>query len=117
MGQMSFRLPPGLPADMTRELERACLAGGFDNAPTPTQVQFSPGHLTVARQLDESGYLITPWDISGVGRLMATTATLRAAMNLFRTAGNSARKSSSMRIRSQSGHLAFRPCPNTTSRG
>src|SRR5262249_18956533 len=76
MGQMTFQLPPGLPADMARELERACLAGGFDNAPTPTTAHVAPSRLTVARQLDESGYLITPWDISGVGRLMTTTATL-----------------------------------------
>src|SRR5437899_396330 len=76
MGQMTFQLPPGLPADMARELERACLAGGFDNAPTPTTVHVAPGRLNVARQLDESGYLITPWEIPGVGRLMTTTATL-----------------------------------------
>lgn len=76
MGQMTFQLSPGLPADMPRELERACLAGGFDNAPTPTEVHHTPSHLTVARQLDESGYLITPWEVAGVGRLMTTTATL-----------------------------------------
>src|SRR5262249_35118811 len=58
------------------ELECACLAGGFDNAPTPTEVRIAGRELSVSRQIDESGYLITPWDVSGVGRLMTSTATL-----------------------------------------
>jgi hypothetical protein len=76
MGKMNFQLPPGLPADMRHELERACLAGGFDNAPTPTDVTLTANQLAVERQIDESGYLITPWNVPGVGRFITTTGTL-----------------------------------------
>src|SRR5579859_7940029 len=86
MGQMSFRLPPGLPADQLRELERACLAGGFDNAPTPTKVRLDPRTLSLQRHLDESGYVLAPWEVSGVGRFMATTATLIERPEVYQAA-------------------------------
>src|SRR3954470_24056014 len=76
MGTLSFLLPKGLSADMLRELERACMAGGPDNMPWPTEVHVTPDQVTLRRTVDESGFLVSPWDIDGLGRLMGTSATL-----------------------------------------
>lgn len=82
MGTMTFQLPSS-PADALRELKRTCMAGGPDNMPWPTELQFtagtsgaSPPLLTVSRVVDESGYLMVPWTIDGRGRMMGTSATL-----------------------------------------
>ena len=69
MGTVSFLLPKGLSADVLRELERACMAGGPDNMPWPTEVVVNADQLTLRRTVDESGYLVAPWDIEGFGRL------------------------------------------------
>lgn len=76
MGHMNFLLPATLPSDLVRELDRASLAGGFDNAPAPCHVQIQGRQLTIRRPMDESGYLLIPWEIEGVGRLMVQSATL-----------------------------------------
>jgi hypothetical protein len=76
MGTMTFQLPASLPADAARELKRTCMAGGPDNMPWPTQLQFVPGLLSVSRVVDESGYLVVPWPIDGRGLIMGTSATL-----------------------------------------
>jgi len=76
MGTMNFLLPAGLSAEAARELERACVAGDPDNMPWPTKVQIEPTRLVVRRDVDESGYLVVPWETDGAGRLMGTTATL-----------------------------------------
>jgi hypothetical protein len=76
MGTMTFLLPPGLPADAVEELTRACVAGGPDSMPYPTEVAIAEDRLLVRRNVDESGYLIVPWSIEGAGRLMATSPTL-----------------------------------------
>jgi hypothetical protein len=76
MGAMTFLLPPALSPDLTSELERACVCGGPDNMPWPTEVRVEPGRLTVRRDVDESGALAVPWDVEGTGRVMGTTATL-----------------------------------------
>jgi hypothetical protein len=76
MGTISFLLPPGLGPEVTRELERACMSGGPDNMPWPTEVRVEPGRLILRRTVDESGCLATPWPILQVGLLMATSATL-----------------------------------------
>jgi hypothetical protein len=73
---MSFLLPAELPADMRRDLERACVAGGPDNLSSPPEVRVEPGLLTVRRNMDESGSLVVPWDIHPAGRLMGATGTL-----------------------------------------
>jgi hypothetical protein len=52
------------------------MAGGPDNMPWPTQLQFTPGQLSVSRVVDESGYLVVPWPIDGRGLIMGTSATL-----------------------------------------
>jgi hypothetical protein len=44
--------------------------------PWPTETRVENGKLTVHRSVDESGYLVVPWDIDGIGRLMGTSATL-----------------------------------------
>src|SRR5438552_977898 len=76
MGSMSFRLPSGMSAESIRELERACVAGGPDSMPWPTRVRLEPGQMTLIRDVDESGYLLVPWEVGGMGRLMAASATL-----------------------------------------
>jgi hypothetical protein len=76
MGTMTFLLPPGLSAEQARALEWACIAGGPDNMPWPTKVQIDAERLTVQRDVDESGYLVVPWEIKGAGQVMGTTATL-----------------------------------------
>jgi hypothetical protein len=76
MGTMTFQLPAGLPDDAARELERACLAGGPDNMPWPTELRAAPGLLALTRNVDDSGYLMAPWLVDGVGRVMGGTATL-----------------------------------------
>jgi hypothetical protein len=73
---MIFTLPPGVTAEQARELERACVAGGPDNMPWPTEVRVDPTRLICRRDVDESGMLVVPWDIPGVGRVMGATATL-----------------------------------------
>jgi hypothetical protein len=76
MGTMTFQLPAGLPADSTKELERTCVAGGPDNMPWPTELSLRPDSLAASRSVDESGYLVVPWSVDKMGRLMGTTATL-----------------------------------------
>src|SRR5262249_26804448 len=76
MGVMNFLLPANLSAKAARELERACVTGGPDNMPWPTQVRVEPGRLTVRRGVDESGYLVVPWEVDSAGLLMGATATL-----------------------------------------
>ena len=76
MGVMTFLLPDGVSAEARRELERACIAGGPDNMPTPTDVAVSATQMRTSRSVDESGWLVAPWEIDGVGRVMGTTATL-----------------------------------------
>jgi hypothetical protein len=76
MGTMTFLLPPGLPADAVQELARASVAGGPDSMPYPTQVTVEEDRLVVRRNMDESGYLLLPWNVEGLGRLMASSPTL-----------------------------------------
>src|SRR5437879_6403731 len=76
MGVVNFNLPRGASPEAIRELERACLTGGPDNMPVPTELRFEPGQMIARRSLDESGYLVAPWDIPGAGRLMGTSSTL-----------------------------------------
>lgn len=76
MGTISFLLPPKLSAQALRDLERACMAGGPDNMPWPTEARVEAGKLVLRRAVDESGFLLVPWEIPGAGRLMASSATL-----------------------------------------
>jgi hypothetical protein len=76
MGTMIFDLPPNLPSERAHELERASVAGGQDGMPYPTQAHIDTGRLVLARDIDESGYLVAPWQVDGLGRFMTTSATL-----------------------------------------
>jgi len=76
MGMMNFLLPGGLTRESSGELQRACVAGGPDNMPWPTEVLLQPGHMSVRRSVDESCCLVVPWEVNGGGRLMGSTGTL-----------------------------------------
>lgn len=76
MGTMRFLLPPKLPEDALAELERASVAGGQDCMPYPTQAIVDDGELIVHRKVEESGSLQVPWNVTGAGRLMVSSATL-----------------------------------------
>lgn len=76
MGTMTFHLPANLSADSARELKRTCMAGGPDNMPWPSELHFGSHKLSVSRIVDESGFLLVPWNIDSRGQLMGTSATL-----------------------------------------
>lgn len=76
MGKMSFLLPPHLPADLTAEMQQSFLVGGLDNSPVPTAVRLTENRLELSRNIDESGFWMTPWDADDCGRLMLSTPTL-----------------------------------------
>lgn len=76
MGAMSFLLPADMTTETSQELERACVAGGPDNMPWLTEVVLEPGHMTLRREVDESGCLVAPWLVDGAGLLMGTSGTL-----------------------------------------
>jgi hypothetical protein len=76
MGAMHLLLPTDLAPGAAQELGRACVAGGPDTTPWPTQVRVDPGLLTVRRDVDESGCLMAPWDVNGGSRVMGATGTL-----------------------------------------
>ena len=73
---MYFQLPDRLSPEALRELERACVTGGPDNMPWPTEVRVDARQLSVRRDVDESGCLVAPWEVNGAGRLMTSSATL-----------------------------------------
>ena len=76
MGKLTFQLPADLAADAARELERSCLAGGPDNMPLATELHLNNDTLILAREEDESSYLVAPWPLDDLGHLMGTSATL-----------------------------------------
>ncbi|MFO0878608.1 MAG: endo-1,4-beta-xylanase [Gemmataceae bacterium] len=76
MGTLTFQLPAGLPPDLSRELERACLIGGPDTMPYPTRQHLLPDRVLLQRPTDESGYVVAPWALQGGATLMCSSATL-----------------------------------------
>jgi hypothetical protein len=76
MWPTTFQLPSGLPHDLVQQLEWSCLAGGPDNMPWQTQAEVNNGLLSLSRGTDESGYVVAPWPIEGIGQVMGTSATL-----------------------------------------
>lgn len=78
MGTLTFLLPSKLASDASRGLEWACMAGGPDNMPWPTQAWLQANQLFVSHTMEDngSGYLVVPWTIPGFGQLMGTSATL-----------------------------------------
>lgn len=83
MGTMTFLLPPGLAPEHRRELERTALAGGPDNMPWPARVKAEADRLTLTRDVDESGYLLAPWPIDGVGLVVCSSGTLMERSNPY----------------------------------
>jgi len=83
MGTMTFHLPGDLPGHVRDELERASIAGGQDHMPFPTQVEFGPGQISLHRQVDESGCLLTPWHVNGAGQVLVRSATLMERMTPY----------------------------------
>ena len=76
MGTLTFHLPADLPLDAAGELEHAGMLGGQDNMPYAAQIVVEPDRLLVARNTDESGYVMAPWEVEGAGRLMTATPTV-----------------------------------------
>jgi hypothetical protein len=76
MGVMNFLLPAEVDAGLVPELERAWVAGSPDNMPWPTTVRREADRLVLRRGVDESGFLVAPWDVAGIGRVMSTSGTL-----------------------------------------
>ena len=74
MGQLRFRLH-----DRNRiapeALSRIFVAGG-DDIPWATRAWYDADTLVVERQVDESGYVHVPWEVSGAGRRLLCTSTL-----------------------------------------
>lgn len=76
MGTMSFLLPTGLPAEAAQAMERACVAGGPDSMPWPTRVVVNPDRINLARETEDSGCLVIPWPVAGMGRFICSSSTL-----------------------------------------
>src|SRR5262245_20991980 len=74
---MLFQLPAGLAREVAQGLERTCLVGGPDNMPWPAELTIANGQLSLHRgAVDESGYVVAPWDLGEQGHLMVGSATL-----------------------------------------
>ncbi len=87
MGSMSFLLPNSLAHATSGATAEACIAstvGYFDHTPVPTQLQFVNGCLTAGRTQNESGCLVTPWNIERFGTLAVSTTTLRERPEPYR---------------------------------
>jgi hypothetical protein len=76
MGTVRLQLPADLDAERAHELERGYVLGGPDNMPWPTRVRVSQSELVLDRDVEESGAVAVPWDITRAGRLMTATTTL-----------------------------------------
>lgn len=76
MGTMIFHLPPNLPESQRDELERASVLGGQDNMPYQTQVFLEEKQIILHRGIQESGAVLLPWNIPGVGQVMVSTGSL-----------------------------------------
>jgi hypothetical protein len=84
MGSTTFLLPTPLPPAAGSLLRLACLAGGYDQAPTPTAVDVADGRLVLTRETAESGFLLLPWPVGGGGAVVTTSATLRERPEAYR---------------------------------
>src|SRR5262245_21433556 len=76
MGTMTFQLPAGLSGEAARNLESACVACGTENMPYPTAFRRHGNLVGLNRTIDESGYLMVPWAVEGVGQMMCSSSTL-----------------------------------------
>jgi hypothetical protein len=77
MWPISFTLPDLVPPAASAALLQARFAGGYDQTPVPTKIEVRDGRLIASRALQESGYLLVPWPIEGLGVVLTSTATIR----------------------------------------
>lgn len=77
MGSMTFQLPSNTPIGGHAAAERARFAGSYDRIPVPTRVVQQGGVLRLHKPQNESGTVVVPWPVSGVGFPLTQTATLR----------------------------------------
>ncbi|HEX4609499.1 MAG TPA: hypothetical protein VH092_14975, partial [Urbifossiella sp.] len=84
MGSTTFLLPNPVPPAAESLLRLACLAGGYDQTPTPTRVELAAGRLVLSRETAESGFLLVPWPVGPGGAVVTTSATLRERSDPYR---------------------------------
>ncbi|MFO0801340.1 MAG: hypothetical protein U0804_28070 [Gemmataceae bacterium] len=84
MGSTTFLLPNPLPPAAESLLRLACVAGGYDQAPTPTAVRIEGDRLILSRESAESGFLAVPWPVGSGGALVTTSATFRERPEPYR---------------------------------
>lgn len=77
MGSVSFYLPDHLTPAARRALDDASLAGGYDVAPVPTARRTDGNRLVLSREANESGHVMLPWPLDGLGAPVSLSATLR----------------------------------------
>lgn len=77
MGSTTFLLPNPVPPAAESLLQLACLAGGYDQTPTPTSVAVEADRLILTRESGESGFLVVPWPVGAGGARVTTSATVR----------------------------------------
>ena len=95
-------LPNPVPAAVTPLLRLACLAGGYDQTPTPTKVDLADGRLILTRETSESGLLLVPWPVGPGGAVMTTSATVRERPEPYRLLAELARGKLNQ-VRTQTG--------------
>jgi len=91
MGSTSFLLPNPVPPAAESLLRLACLAGGYDQTPTPTTVTVAADRLVVTRESSESGFLVVPWPVGPGGAVVTTSATIRERPEPYRLLAELAR--------------------------
>jgi hypothetical protein len=76
MGLMVFRLPGLSNESPVEDLTKSSVLGGHDRSPMMTRANVRGGRLTLARENDESGPSVVPWEVPNAGKLMLATTTL-----------------------------------------
>ena len=77
MWPISFTLPETVPPAASATLSLARFAGGYDQTHVPTTIEIRDGLLIASRRPQESGSLLVPWPIDGLGLVLTATATIR----------------------------------------
>jgi hypothetical protein len=78
MGTVSLILPSPKPKG------DIYFAGGYDFAPLPTESYTKDNQLVLSRNDTDSGFVMTPWNIPGIGQHTISTATLRQRSEPYR---------------------------------
>lgn len=102
MGSTTFLLPNPVPTAAESLLRLACLAGGYDQTPTPTRAEVVGDRLVLSRETSESGLLVLPWPVGVDGVVVTTSATIRERADPYRLLVELARGKLNQ-IRSQTG--------------